>query len=101
MIRVPVHMYEKIRRMSRAYAWLSSELGREPSEEEVAERLGWEAGELRQALNATADAASLDLPLGPEEGTLGLGDLVQDERVPDASDAVIREAESMLLKRRP
>src|ERR687898_602701 len=41
-IRVPVHMGDKIRKMARAYNELSAELGRDPAEEEIAERLGWE-----------------------------------------------------------
>lgn len=98
MIRVPVHMGEKIRKMSKAYGLLCSKLGREPSEEEVAERLGWEVEEVRQVQGAMTDATSLDLPLGPEEGASGLGDLVKDERISDASDAMVREAESRLLK---
>jgi RNA polymerase primary sigma factor len=98
MIRLPVHMGERIRKMYKAYASLLSELGREPAEEEIAERLGWEAEEVRQALGAATDATSLDQPLGPEEGASGFEALVQDERVPDASDALIREMESMLLK---
>ena len=98
MIRVPVHMGERVRKMSKTHVWLSSELGREPSEEEVAESLGWETAEVRRALEAMADATSLDQPLGSEEGASGLGDLVQDERTPDASDAVVRKTESVLLK---
>ena len=45
-IRIPVHMTEKIRKVSRASGELSAELGRDPAEEEVAERLGWETGEV-------------------------------------------------------
>src|SRR3954463_16559602 len=45
-IRVPVHMGEKIRKVSRAYREVSAELEREPTEEEVAERLGWNIGEV-------------------------------------------------------
>jgi RNA polymerase primary sigma factor len=97
-IRVPVHMTEKILKMSRAYARLSSKLGRKPSEEEVAQSLGWEQAEVRQALNTIPDTNSLDQPLGSEEGASSLVELVQDEDVPDAFGTVIREAESVLLK---
>src|ERR687890_2218850 len=54
-IRVPVHMTEKIRKVSRAYNELSSEMEREPAEEEIAERLGWETGEVRTAQGAVSD----------------------------------------------
>ncbi len=86
------------RKTSKAYVWLSSELGREPLEEEVAERLDWEVGEVRQALDVVPYASSLDQPLVPEKGTPGLRYLLQDESAPEAPDAMIREAESMLLK---
>ena len=59
-IRVPVHMDEKIRKVSRAFGELSAEHGREPTEEEVAGRLGWGAGEVRLVVDAMPDAASLE-----------------------------------------
>src|SRR3982750_1478966 len=62
-IRVPVHMGEKIRKMARAYNELSAEMGREPTDEEVAERLGWTPEEVRDVKGAMPDAASLDRPL--------------------------------------
>ena len=98
MIRIPVHVTEKVRKMSKAYAWLSSELGRDPSEEEVAERLGWKVQQVREITDTTVGTISLDQPLDPEEGAAGLGDLVQDERVPGTPEVVIREEETVLLK---
>jgi RNA polymerase primary sigma factor len=98
MIRIPVHVTEKVRKMSKAYAWLSSELGRDPSEEEVAERLGWKVEQVREIKDTTVGTISLDQPLDPEEGAAGLGDLVQDERVPGTPEVVIREEETVLLK---
>src|SRR3954465_13088179 len=47
-IRVPVHMGEKIRKMARTYNELSAELEREPTDEEVAERLGWSVEDIRE-----------------------------------------------------
>ncbi len=98
MIRIPVHVTEKVRKMSKTYAWLSSELGRDPSEEEVAERLGWKVEQVREIKDTTVGTISLDQPLDPEEGAAGLGDLVRDERVPGTPEVVIREEETMLLK---
>src|SRR3954451_3945923 len=65
-IRVPVHMTEKIRKVSRAYNELSAELEREPSEEEVAGRLNWTVGDVRLTMEAMPDATSLDQPVGSD-----------------------------------
>jgi len=62
-IRVPVHMTEKIRKVSRTYNELSGELEREPVDEEVAERLGWAVEEVRNVQDAMPDASSLNQPL--------------------------------------
>src|SRR5918911_4971482 len=65
-IRVPVHMTEKIRKISRAYNELSTELEREPSDEEVAERLEWTVEGVRFTTEAIPDATSLEQPVGSE-----------------------------------
>ena len=97
-IRVPVHMSEKIRKMARAYNELYSELGREPVEEEVTGRLGWAVQEVRMAVEAMPDAASLDLPMSSEGITSQLGDLVEDEKASNTPDEVMREMEKADLK---
>src|SRR3712207_1505913 len=96
-IRVPVYMGEKMRRVGRVVNELSSELRRKPSEEEVAERLGWELEEVRLTVSATPDATSLDR-LVSEESAAELGDFVEDELAPDTLDAVISEMETAQLK---
>src|SRR4028118_1549351 len=58
-IRVPVHMGEKIRKMARTYNELSAEFEREPMDEEVADRLGWTAGEGRDVKDAMPGATTL------------------------------------------
>jgi len=93
-IRVPVHMAERIRKMGRAFGELLSEWGREPTEEEVAERLGWGVEEVRAALSATPDATSLNKALGVEEGAMELVDIVEDTHVLETPDAVIQEMET-------
>ena len=97
-IRVPVHMGEKIRKVARVYNELSTELEREPTEEEVAKRLGWRAEEVADIKGAMPDATSLDQPLSSEEGAFALGDLIEDERVSDTPDAVMRRMEVAHLK---
>ncbi len=88
-IRVPVHMDEKIRKVSRAFGELSAEHGREPTEEEVAGRLGWGVGEVRLVVDAMPDAASLDQPVSSEETAARLGDLVEDERASEMAGEVL------------
>src|ERR671926_485701 len=59
-IRVPVHMGEKIRKMARTYNELSAELGRDPSDEEVAGRLGWKVAEVLDVKSAIPDPTRLN-----------------------------------------
>ena len=97
-IRVPVHMTEKIRKVSRAYNELSAELEREPLEEEVAQRLGWGIEEVHEVKDAMADATSLNQSLSSEQGSSELGDFVEDEGASDTAGAVMREMETEHLK---
>jgi RNA polymerase primary sigma factor len=92
-IRLPVHMGEKIRKMARTYNGLSAELGREPTDEEVAGRLGWTVERVRDLKSAMPDATSLDIPLGSEEDASELGSLVEDQASSDVSEAVVRDME--------
>jgi RNA polymerase primary sigma factor len=96
-VRVPVHMSERVRKVGRAQGELSGAHGREPTEEEVAARLGWEVGEVRDVLRAVTNVTSLSRPVGPD-GEAELGELVEDERVPDTPEAVIRELETAGLQ---
>ena len=92
-IRVPVHMGEKMRKMARTYNGLSAELGREPTDEEVAGRLGWTVEKVRDVKGALPDATSLDKPLGSGEDTPERGNLVEDQASSDVSEAVVRDME--------
>ena len=96
-IRVPVHMGEKIRKMARAYNELSAELGRDASDEEVAERLEWTPKEVRDVKGAMPDASSLNQPLGSEEDASEIGEFVEDERASDTPGEVMREMETVQL----
>ena len=99
MIRVPVHMSEKIRRVSRAYSELSTELEREPNQEELASRLSWTAEEVRLTAEAMPDATSLNQPIGSDETSSSeLGEFVKDERASDTPGEVIGEMEAEYLK---
>ena len=96
-IRVPVHMGEKMRKMARVYNELSTELEREPTDEEVAERLGWDVDRVKDVKSAIPDATSLNQPLSSDEGSSELGDLVEDERESGVIGEVVRELETRRL----
>jgi len=78
-IRLPVHMGEKIRKVGRATGELSVELGREPTEGEVVERLGWTVEQVRVVKGTVPDAASLNKPVISEDESLRLEDFIVEE----------------------
>jgi RNA polymerase primary sigma factor len=96
-IRVPVHMGEKIRKMARTHNELSAQLQREPTDEEVAERLSWDVDRVKEVKSAIPDATSLNQPLSSDEGSSELGDFVEDERESGAAGEVVRELERRRL----
>jgi RNA polymerase primary sigma factor len=97
-IRVPVHAGEKIRKTTRTYNELSAQFGRQPTDEELAERLGWTMEEVREVKDAMTDITSLNVPLDAEEEGSELGEFVEDERASDAAGEVISEMERSLLQ---
>jgi RNA polymerase primary sigma factor len=96
-IRVPVHMGEKMRKMASTYNELSPQLKREPTDEEVAERLGWDVDRVKDVKSAIPDATSLNQPLSSGEGSSELGDFVEDERESGAVGEGVRELERRRL----
>jgi RNA polymerase primary sigma factor len=96
-IRVPVHMGERIRKMARTYSELSAQLEREPTDEEVAERLGWDVVRVKAVKSAIPDATSLNQPLSYDEGSSELGNFVEDERESEEAGEVMRELETSRL----
>jgi RNA polymerase primary sigma factor len=97
-IRVPVHMGDKIRKMARAYNELSTELSREPTDEEVAGRLEWTVGEVLDVKSAMPDATSLNQTLSSDGDGSELGELIKDERASEVAGTVIGEMEVGSLK---
>ncbi|MHB0871288.1 MAG: sigma-70 family RNA polymerase sigma factor [Chloroflexota bacterium] len=93
-IRLPVHMGEAITRLNQVTQRLTQELGREPTEEEVASALGITAQKVRDAIKAAHVPSSLEAPIG-EEAESELSDLVADKISQAPEDAVYE----MLLKR--
>ena len=96
-VRVPVHMGEKLRRLSRTRGDLSAELGREPTAAELAARLGWTKEEARFVMTVLADATSLERPVGAEEGATEMGDLLADERASRMAEEVVEGTERAVL----
>jgi RNA polymerase primary sigma factor len=77
-IRLPVHLVDKISKMRRIGMKLQEELGREPTDEELADELGMTAARVRQMRMAAIRPASLDAPIGDDESN-NFSDVVQDE----------------------
>ncbi|WP_028973576.1 RNA polymerase sigma factor RpoD [Spirochaeta cellobiosiphila] len=79
-IRVPVHMIEQINKVVRESRQLMQILGREPNDEEIAERLGWSVSRVKSVKNVAREPISLETPIGEEEDSL-LGDFIEDKDV--------------------
>ena len=76
-IRVPVHMVETINKMARIQRQLTLELNREPSEEEIAKKMGISVEKVREVIKISQDPVSLETPIGEEDDS-HLGDFVKD-----------------------
>ena len=97
-IRLPVHMGEKVRRVGRVTGDLSVELGREPTGEEIAGRLGWTVEQVLDVKGIVPDAASLNKPVSSEDEASRLEDFIVDEALFDVPDVVIAEMEAAWLR---
>src|SRR5215203_2810885 len=94
-IRIPAHISEKMRKMVRTYNELWAELERAPSDEAVAERLGWSVENIRKVKDAMPDVTtSLNQPLTSDRGSSELGEIIEDERSSDTPGTVMSEMES-------
>ncbi len=85
-IRVPVHMVETINKTLRMTRTLLQELGREPTPEEVAERLNVPVSRVREVLKISRDPVSLDTPIGEEDDS-HLGDFIEDDTALSPADS--------------
>jgi RNA polymerase primary sigma factor len=79
-IRVPVHMIEQINKVTRETRLFQQEFGREPTSEELAERLGWPVAKVKGVKNVAREPISLETPVGEEEDSL-LGDFIEDKDI--------------------
>jgi RNA polymerase primary sigma factor len=98
IVRIPVQMGEKIRKAIRTREEMFFELGHDPDERKLAERLGWSPEEVLFALSAAPDVTSLDRPLSEEDPGAKTGDFVEDEAGSDVPGLTIGRVESIWLK---
>ena len=100
-IRIPVHMVETINRLIRTSRQLLQELGREPTPEEIAEKMEMPVERVREIMKISQDPVSLETPIGEEEDS-HLGDFIQDDEAEEPADAasyaMLREQLAGVLK---
>ncbi len=87
-IRIPVHMIETINKIVRTSRALVQEMGREPTPEEIAEKLNLPVDKVRKVLKIAKEPISLETPIGDEEDS-HLGDFIEDKKIMQPLEAVI------------
>jgi RNA polymerase primary sigma factor len=87
-IRIPVHMIETINKLIRTSRYLVQEIGREPTPEEIAEKMELPLDKVRKVLKIAKEPISLETPIGEEEDS-HLGDFIEDKSLVSPSEAVI------------
>ncbi len=87
-IRIPVHMIETINKMVRTSRQLIQELGREPTPEEIAERMELPVDKVKKVQKISKEPISLETPIGEEEDS-SLGDFIEDKKIISPADAVM------------
>lgn len=85
-IRIPVHMVETINKLVRTQRQLVQDLGRDPSNEEIAEQMGIEVTKVQEIRKIAQEPVSLETPIGEEEDS-HLGDFIEDETAVNPDDA--------------
>jgi RNA polymerase primary sigma factor len=88
IIRIPVHMIETINKLVRTSRQLVQELGREPTPEEIADKMEIPIDKVRKVLKIAKEPISLETPIGEEEDS-HLGDFIEDKRVVSPANAVV------------
>ncbi len=90
-IRIPVHMIETINKLIRTSRYLVQELGREPTPEEIAEKMELPEDKVRKVLKIAKEPISLETPIGDDdEGGSSLGDFIEDKSATNPSNAVMQ-----------
>jgi len=96
-IRLPVHLVDKISKMRRAAMRLQEELGREPSDDELAEELDLSPARIRMMRRASIRPASLDAPIGDEDSN-NFSEIVQDENAPTPYEDLEEKTVTKMLR---
>ena len=97
-IRVPVHMIEAINKLVRTNRQLVQELGREPTPEESAVRMGISVDKVKKISRISAQPISMETPVG-DDGDVNLGDFIEDKCRQSAADAVMSESLSLQTRK--
>ena len=87
-IRIPVHMIETINKLARTSRQLVQELGREPTPEEIAEKMDLSVDKVKKVFKISKEPISLETPIGEEEDS-SLGDFIEDKKIISPQDAVM------------
>ncbi len=87
-IRIPVHMIETINKLIRTSRYLVQELGRDPSPEEIAERMDYPLEKVKKVLKIAKEPISLETPIGDEEDS-SLGDFIEDKKAAAPAEEVV------------
>ena len=87
-IRIPVHMIETINKLARTNRQLVQELGREPTPEEIAEKMEMSVDRVKKVFKISKEPISLETPIGEEEDS-SLGDFIEDKKIISPQDAVM------------
>jgi RNA polymerase primary sigma factor len=90
-IRIPVHMIETINKLIRTSRYLVQKMGREPTPEEIAEKMELPLEKVRKVLKIAKEPISLEIPIGEEEDSR-LGDFIEDKTIPGPMDVVTRNS---------
>jgi RNA polymerase primary sigma factor len=88
-IRIPVHMIETINKLVRTTRQMVQEIGREPTPEEIAERMELPVDKVRKVLKIAKEPISLETPIGEEKDS-HLGDFIEDKKIASPAESVIR-----------
>jgi len=103
-IRVPVHMIEQINKVVRESRQLMQKLGREPTDEEIGQQLGWPVSRVKSVKNVAREPISLETPIGEDEDSL-LGDFIEDKEIENPSSQtdykLLQEQIKMVLSTLP
>jgi RNA polymerase primary sigma factor len=90
-IRIPVHMIETINKLIKISRQLHHELKREPTTEEIAQKMEMPVSKVRKILKIAQEPVSLETPIGEEEDS-HLGDFIEDQKIPSPAETVVRKS---------